>query len=451
MSAPIAAAGRWYNAVWRWHFYAAMFCIPLVLWLSLTGSVYLWKPQIEALIDRPYADVAQGTDRASAARIADAAVAAVPGSLLHRYQMPDTPAQAVQVIVGKGSGETRVYVHPQSLAILKTVDEQDRLMRLIFRMHGELLIGDPGSWIVETAACWAIMMILTGVYLWWPRGAKGVAGVLWPRLRAGKRIFWRDLHAVTAIWISVLALFLILTGLPWANVWGGYLKEVRAVTGAVDGPQDWSTTSRAGTAKMLGDHAEHHGMTMDHPRIDSAPLDRIIAQVGPLGLAGPVLIAPPAGTDALWTVKSDSANRPLRTSLTVDGVSGTVVGRKDFAERHWIDRVVGYGIAAHEGQLFGLANQLISLVAAAGLFLTAATGAVMWWRRRPEGLLGAPVPLSRPRFGAPLIGAILLMGVLFPMFGTTLVAILVLEKLVFRRNSTLSGWLGLAPGRVAAS
>lgn len=451
MSAPHAAAGRWYNAVWRWHFYAAIFCIPLILWLSLTGSVYLWKPQIEALIDAPYADVARGAGRASAARVADAAVAAVPGSVLHRYQLPASPADAVQVIVGRNGVETRVYVHPQSLAILKTVTERDRLMPLIFRMHGELLIGDPGSWIVETAACWAIMMILTGVYLWWPRGARGAAGVLWPRLRAGKRIFWRDLHAVTAIWISALALCLILTGLPWANVWGGYLKEVRAVTGAVDGPQDWSTASRVGTAKMLGDHAEHHGMTMDHPRIGAEPLDRIIAQVVPLGLAGPVLIAPPAGTDLLWTVKSDSGNRPLRTSLTVDGVSGTVVGRKDFAERHWIDRVVGYGIAAHEGQLFGLANQLISLIAAAGLFLTAITGAVMWWRRRPEGLLGAPVPLGRPRFGASLIAAIVLLGALFPMFGITLIAVVLLERLIFRRNSTLSGWLGLAPARAATS
>lgn len=442
---------RWYNAVWRWHFYAGLFCIPLVLWLSLTGSLYLFRPQIEALIDRPYAYVAGTGPRASAARIADAAVAVMPGSVLHRYQLPDTPEQAVQVIVGKGGVETRVYVDPRTLAILKTVGEQDRLMRFVFRLHGELMIGDPGSWIVETAACWAIMMILTGVYLWWPRGAGGLAGVLWPRLRLGGRAFWRDLHAVIAIWISALALFLILTGLPWANVWGGWLKEVRAITRQTDGPQDWSTSSHAGTAKMLGDHAEHGGMTMEHPRTSNLPLDRIIAHVAPLNLAAPVLIAPPAGHDGLWTAKSDAADRPLRTSLTVDGVSGTVVGRKDFAERHWIDRAVGYGIAAHEGQLFGWPNQLLGLIAALGLFLTAATGAVMWWRRRPQGLLGAPLPLGRPRYGPLLIGTVLLFGLFFPMFGITLVLMLALERLVLRKNPATARWLGLAVSRAAAS
>ncbi|ATE65089.1 PepSY-associated TM helix domain-containing protein [Rhizorhabdus dicambivorans] len=440
-----APGSRWYNAVWRWHFYAGLFCIPLILCLSVTGSLYLFRPQIEALIDRPYAQVAGPGPRMSAARIADAAVAAVPGSVLHRYQLPDAPDQAVQVIVGsKGGAETRVYVHPQTLAILKTVAEQDRLMRFVFRLHGELMIGDPGSWIVETAACWAIMMILTGVYLWWPRSARGLGGVLWPRLTLGGRGFWRDLHAVVAIWISALALLLILTGLPWANVWGGYLKEVRALTHQIDGPQDWSTSSRSGTAQMTGDHAEHGGMTMEHPRIDYAPLDRIIAQVAPMNLAAPVLIAPPAGHDGLWTAKSDSANRPLRTSLTLDGVSGTVVGRKDFAERHWIDRAVGYGIAVHEGQLFGWANQLLGLIAALGLFLTAATGAVMWWRRRPHGLLGAPLPLGRPRFGPALTGAILLLGLVFPMFGVTLLLVLALEWGIFRRNRAMARWLGLA-------
>ena len=45
---------RWYNAVWRWHFYAGMFCVPFVLWLAVTGSIYAWRPQIEAWLDRPY-------------------------------------------------------------------------------------------------------------------------------------------------------------------------------------------------------------------------------------------------------------------------------------------------------------------------------------------------------------------------------------------------------------
>src|SRR3546814_8147218 len=41
-----APGTRWYNAVWRWHFYAGLFCIPFVIWLALTGTIYTWGPQI---------------------------------------------------------------------------------------------------------------------------------------------------------------------------------------------------------------------------------------------------------------------------------------------------------------------------------------------------------------------------------------------------------------------
>ena len=44
---------RLYRAVWRWHFYAGIFCIPFVVWLACTGSIYLFKPQIERWLDRP--------------------------------------------------------------------------------------------------------------------------------------------------------------------------------------------------------------------------------------------------------------------------------------------------------------------------------------------------------------------------------------------------------------
>ena len=46
--------GIGYRTVWRWHFYAGLFCIPFVLWLSLTGTIYLFKPQVEKFLDRNY-------------------------------------------------------------------------------------------------------------------------------------------------------------------------------------------------------------------------------------------------------------------------------------------------------------------------------------------------------------------------------------------------------------
>lgn len=451
---------RWpaYATVWRWHFYAGLFCIPFVLWLAVTGSVYLFRPQVEALIDAPYAHVADGGFRASAAAQAAAAVRAVPGSVLHRYEVSETATQAVQVIVGKGRGETRVYVHPQTLAVLKTVDEDSRLMRIVFRLHGELLAGTPGSYLVELAASWTIVIILTGLVLWWPRSG-GLAGVVYPRLRAGGRRFWRDLHAVTGFWVSTAALFLLLSGLPWAKSWGSYLKAVRSVA-EEQVKQDWSAghagelaaraAADAGTRAMLSEHAEHGGMTMMHPLTSYRPLDRVIATLRPLGLATPVLIAPPTAPGAPWTAKSDAANRPLRTDLTL-GSDGALLTRKDFAQRRLVDRLVGWGVAIHEGQAFGWANQLLNLLTALGLSLLAVSSVVLWWRRRPDGVLGAPAVAREGSAGPAIVVLVAILAVLLPLFGVTMAAVLLIERVVLRRMHGASRWLGLdrpvkAPG-----
>ena len=45
-----------YNLAWRWHFYAGLFVIPFMILLSVTGIIYLFKPQLDAWM---YADLMQ--------------------------------------------------------------------------------------------------------------------------------------------------------------------------------------------------------------------------------------------------------------------------------------------------------------------------------------------------------------------------------------------------------
>ncbi|MGP2407983.1 PepSY domain-containing protein, partial [Listeria monocytogenes] len=82
-----------------------------------------------------------------------------------------------------------------------------------------------------------------------------------------------------------------------------------------------------------------------------------------------------------------------------------------FAQRRLVDRIVGYGVALHEGALYGWLNQLVNLLTALGLMLLAVSGVVLWWRRRPDGVLGAPHPRPRPALAMSLIAVIVALGV----------------------------------------
>jgi uncharacterized iron-regulated membrane protein len=192
-------------------------------------------------------------------------------------------------------------------------------------------------------------------------------------------------------------------------------------------------------------HEEHRDMAMPHVTLRPGELSRVIATARTLNLAPPILVMVPGAAGAPWSVSSDAADRPLRADAKIDGGTGRILSRTDFAERHWIDRAIGYGVAGHEGALFGIANQLLGTVTAIFLIMLAMSGAVMWWRRRPIGLLGAPVRLSRPAIGAGLIAIIVALGLYMPVFGATLILVLLTEKLLLRHLPKTRQWLGLAP------
>jgi uncharacterized iron-regulated membrane protein len=456
---------RWYRAVWRWHFYAGLFCLPFVLWLSVTGGIYLFKPQIEGLLYAPYRDVASGSAPLLAPKtIAAGAVAAVPGSVLHKYVLPEAPGDSVQVLVGKGADDVRVWVHPQTGQVLYQAPEEDRLMRVVFRLHGELLAGDRGSALVEAAACWTIVMLLSGLFLWWPRGNGGkLAGVLYPRLHRGRALFWRDIHAVTGLWISLGALFLILSGLPWAKAWGDYFREVRAVTGTLEGRQDWSAGSvsdsrdrgmaDAAMRATMSEHADHGGAmaAMHMPPPPAAPdtaLDAVIARAESLRFAPPVEVSPPTATGAPWQVRSQAENRPARDSAEISG-EGRLIGIQRFAQRHWIDRTVGYGVAIHEGAWWGLANQLANLAVLLGLVTLCLSSVVLWWRRRPQDMLGAPAAFAPLRHSWLLVVLVVALALAMPLFGLSLALAVVVEWSLKRLAPNCGAWMGWRATRTA--
>jgi uncharacterized iron-regulated membrane protein len=446
-----------YNTIWRWHFYAGLFCIPFILVLSITGAIYLFKPQVEAAFDQSYDQLTvTGAPQRAVAQV-NSALAAVPGTVLNAYVLPETPHSAVRVLVGQNENLTRVYVHPQTLQILKLEREDDKLMRVVHRLHGELLMGDNGSYLVELAASWAIVMFITGLYLWCPSNIKSLAGIVYPRLSKKGRVWWRDLHAVIGFWISFFTLFLLLSGLPWAKSWGGLLKELRQFNSSQVVQQDWATSRSAELAERqkmnmaIGDESEHanhvkhlkEANRFPQSKLDYTPLDRLVTTIQPLNLAAPVLISPPSKKSPDWTASSKAQNRPLRADFVLDANTSTIKSRKTFADRPLLDRIIGYGIAIHEGQLFGWFNQLLGLLTALGLVLLSVSAIILWWCRRIPGRLGAPPARESSPYAYALVAMVILLGVLLPFLGISLLFVLLVERWLLRYIPSARNFLGL--------
>ena len=417
--------GAIYQTVWRLHFYAGLFVVPVVLLLAVTGAIYLFKPHLEPILyqDAWFTEVPQTSISPTSLSIDQQlrhAKAAYPEMRFSGIQRFSDPTRTTEFSARQNSQTTLVYLSPYSGAITGQIDRDQMLMRRVRNLHGELMLGTIGSAIVELAACWTVVLLTSGLYLWWPRGKSKWKGVFWPRRTAGKRIFWRDIHAVVAVYSSIIILTLIMTGLPWSNVWGGAFKRSLAATGqaqpaaASRRPKFQSTVSAATAipvAKALEIAAEH-------------------------GMTGDLSIKLPRGKKGAYSFAQQPLDLSQHRFLHLDQYTGAVLSKAT-----WADFPVGaaaqtMGIRLHQGELFGVANLVIMLLACVALGIITVSGIVMWWCRRPKGQFAAPPQGVRITRSKPMLLMTILFAIFFPLVGASVVVFVAGEQLVNRSGKT---------------
>ncbi len=458
-------ASQRYRAVWRWHFYAGLFVAPVLFVLAVTGSIYLFKEPFE---EWRYHDVRTLTAPVNAPKPLSQQIAAAqrarPGSTVMSVIPPAAPDRTTRVILaGEQSGPwaqgISVYVDPATLKVTGQIDDSATFMRVVRTIHGELLSGTVGDRIVETSACWALILSATGVYLWWRGPAR-------KRAAQSGRSRLRRVHALTGVGSGVVIVFLIVSGLPWSGVWGDNLQRLQDATGSTSPSADafphtstlptlsgelsehpdakvpWAAERLPVPASQDGGHAAHEAATgVLQP--GAVPIEHALAAAkaairdcAPADCDIKVLL--PDGPEGVYTVIGDPRRDPATgRTVHVDQYSGKVLASYGWQEYGVLAKTVEQGIALHEGRRYGTANLIVMLGACLALITLIVTGVWMWWTRRPRGRVGAPARPTDRRTAYGVIAIMAVLGLLFPLAGISMLAVLLLDWLVLRRIGPL--------------
>lgn len=199
-------AASLYRAVWRWHFYAGLITLPFLILLAVTGGLYLFRAEIDGLIHRDVKRVeARMTGERPPSEIVAQAVKGFPGQAV-KYIPPDSATASAEVTIRDAAGTRMViYVDPYDARVLGQIPDKGTVMWVIRQIHSLAYFGPVANGAIEIAGGWAILLVLTGLYLWWPRKQSG--GVVTVRGKPRQRVFWRDLHAVTGLVAGGFILF----------------------------------------------------------------------------------------------------------------------------------------------------------------------------------------------------------------------------------------------------
>lgn len=326
------------------------------------------------------------------------------------------------------------------------------MLSWVKELHGELLGGNAGSYVVELMASWMIVLIISGLYLWWPKNAQlGVVGnlrlALFPLFRGQtNKQKWRNLHGMVGIWISVMVLTLLISGLPWTQMWGTGFDKVQNWLDVAGPGQEFNVSLQSSLpSEHAGHEQSHHDdgielwqktasestTSLQSGSINSEQqpisLQQVIELSAAYHLVAPVIIQPPKPNNGVWTVQAMNQDRPLRQTVHFDQWTGQQLMHIRFSDYSAIKRITSYGIALHEGALFGWFNQLLGVIAALGIVSMSVSGAIMWWRRRPKGKLAAPKKPLNHKISVGVSIIVFSLAVFLPMVALSLICAITLD------------------------
>jgi uncharacterized iron-regulated membrane protein len=213
-----ASTNKLYLAAWRWHFYAGLYVIPFFAVLAITGMAMAWIAYIDGRDGERIAVQPQAVAQAVSTQ-ADAALAAIPGGTLRQYVAPRAADLAAIFRVDLDGKATMIAVDPYAATVLAEFPRRSGWYDFFDNVHSDLLLGVTGDRMIEIAASLGMVLIATGLYMWWPRNA-GWRAALIPSVGRGGRAMWRSLHGVVGFWISLFLVFFLISGLSWAGIWG---------------------------------------------------------------------------------------------------------------------------------------------------------------------------------------------------------------------------------------
>ena len=449
-----------YNLAWRWHFYAGLFVAPFMILLAVTGIIYLFKPQLDPWMYRDLMVVPVAEQRLSADQLMLRTHEAYPEGALSQYLPPVAADRSGQFVVSNAGRELNVFINPYTGQILGEQDAKLNLQAVARALHGELMIGTLGDRLVELAAGWGVVLVVSGLYLWWPRG-NGASGILWPRWGSRGRALWRDLHSVVGFWGAGLLLVMLLSGMTWTGLWGKQFanlwnqfpaamwndmplsdQQARSLNSAERQTVPWAMENTP-MPQSSGAHAEHmaHMGHMNMPAMPDITLQSVVDQATALKVEPGYSITFPTTASGVFTVAVFADDPRNDATLHIDQYTGRVLADVRWADYGVVARATETGVMLHEGKMFGLFNQIVVLLICLMILLSSVSGLVIWWKRRPQGKLGVP-PLRHdlPRWKT-AVGVMIGLGVAFPLVGLSLLVVWGLDRVVMwvRPGSVSSG------------
>lgn len=345
----------------------------VVFIVALTGSLLVFEEELEPIM---YAQFHTLTPPANGQRLpldqlVKTATAQFPGKKVSRIEIEPHPGRTVVIGLQQSKNPKdllSVALNPYSGAMVATRQEQDAFYSVVLRLHRYLCLGETGKIITGISCSMFLIIMFTGLILWWPnrKNKQQRFTVKWGA--SSKRLTW-DLHAVFGFYVLPFVFLIASTGLIWSYKWVNNLLFY-----AFDGKPQTKREAPANPPSTTPLHTDVY--------------QKIYAKTNQmLPYTGLVTIILPE-KDSL-SITSSKKNHEATISNIVDFLyfdtkTGDLVKKRLYADETRGFKARRMVFPIHTGSLLGWPTKIIALFVALIAASLPITGLLIWWNKRKK-------------------------------------------------------------------
>nr|WP_314494750.1 PepSY-associated TM helix domain-containing protein [uncultured Chryseobacterium sp.] len=273
-----------------------------------------------------------------------------------------------------------VYVNPYTGQILGIYNEKYDLFPILKSIHWSLLLkADWGKYVVGIPVVLFIIMLITGIILWWPKNKKmrkGRFSFEWKNVKTWKRKNY-DLHNILGFYASFIALIMSLSGIYFAYPW---VKNALNITLSSSPELPIEKEIRSPDSSAGKNNAVFDITSQETQKLYPASSSFRIPLNGK-NKKGKELQNIPV------TVYGEEGRFAIRNQLVFDQYSGRLLLNKSHQQLNTAEKYAHANYDIHTGSYFGIIGKIIWFLA--GLVCTSlpVTGFLVWiGKKKKKGI-----------------------------------------------------------------
>jgi len=364
--------------VGRLHLWLGLASGIFVVFLGITGCILAFERKIEDATQAYRFTEKQDKPLLAPTQLKAIADKALPNK--HAHSVTYQPDRTTQVVYYDLVADYYyiVFVNQYTGEVLKVKNMDEDFFRIIIMGHYYLwlppAIGQP---ILTTATMLFVFLLISGLILWWPKSKAARKQRFTVKLKSKWRRLNYDLHNVLGFYVTVIALFIGLTGMIMGFQWFAKTVYWTSSGGKTMNMFEETYSNTSGKAKLSTNAAAADQLWAKFLNEDPHFKGSIDVHV-PEDEKGAIEIAKNPDPSTYWKADYRYFDQHTLQEIEVKHVFGK------FANASVADKIMRMNYDIHIGAIGGLPGKILAFIASLIAASLPITGIIIWVGRKKK-------------------------------------------------------------------